>query len=46
MFIASVLERISTLRNASMKTRSLEFDSTTDNNHMVVTYHDAQAYAE
>jgi hypothetical protein len=29
-----------------MKTRPLGFDSTTDNKHIFVTYHDAQAYAE
>ena len=29
-----------------MKTRPLGFDSTTDGNHIFVTYHDAQAYGE
>jgi hypothetical protein len=46
MFLARVLVGKATLGNSSMKTRPLGFDSTTDNNHMVVTYHDAQAFAE
>ncbi|CAF1261926.1 unnamed protein product [Adineta ricciae] len=46
MFVARVLVGKSTLGNSSMKTRPIGFDSTTDGNHMTVTYHDAQAYAE
>jgi poly [ADP-ribose] polymerase 7/11/12/13 len=46
MFVARVLVGKTTLGNGSMKTRPLGFDSTTDNNHMTVTYHDAQAYGE
>jgi poly [ADP-ribose] polymerase 7/11/12/13 len=46
MFIARVLIGKTTLGDSSMKTRPLGFDSTTDNNHIFVTYHDAQAFAE
>ncbi|CAF4093803.1 unnamed protein product, partial [Rotaria sordida] len=46
MFIARVLIGKTTIGNVSMKTRPLGFDSTTDGNHIFVTYHDAQAYAE
>lgn len=46
MFVALVLVGRTTLGNSSMKTRPLGFDSTTDGNHIYVTYHDAQAYAE
>ena len=46
MFVARVLVGKTTLGNSSMKTRPLGFDSTTDNKHMFVTYHDAQAFAE
>lgn len=46
MFVARVLVGKTTLGNSSMKTRPVGFDSTTDGNHMTVTYHDAQAYAE
>ncbi|CAF0956028.1 unnamed protein product [Didymodactylos carnosus] len=35
-----------TLGNSSMKTRPVGFDTTTDGNHIFVTYHDAQAFAE
>ncbi|CAF3882142.1 unnamed protein product, partial [Rotaria sp. Silwood1] len=46
MFLARVLIGKTTIGNSSMKTRPLGFDSTTDGNHIFVTYHDAQAYAE
>ncbi len=46
MFVARVLVGKTTRGNGSMKTRPLGFDSTTDENHIFVTYHDAQAYAE
>ncbi|CAF4063349.1 unnamed protein product [Rotaria magnacalcarata] len=46
MFVARVLIGKTTQGNSSMKTRPLGFDSTTDGNHIFVTYHDAQAYAE
>ncbi|CAF4258476.1 unnamed protein product, partial [Rotaria sp. Silwood2] len=46
MFIARVLVGKTTKGNSSMKTRPLGFDSTTDEKHIFVTYHDAQAYAE
>ncbi|CAF3427844.1 unnamed protein product [Rotaria sp. Silwood1] len=46
MFLARVLIGKTTIGNASMKTRPVGFDSTTDGNHIYVTYHDAQAYAE
>ncbi|CAM4792740.1 unnamed protein product [Rotaria magnacalcarata] len=46
MFLARVLIVNTTIGNSSMKTRSVGFDSTTDGNHIFVTYHDAQAYAE
>ncbi len=46
MFIARVLVGNTTKGNSSMKTRPVGFDSTTDGNHIFVTYHDAQAYAE
>jgi len=46
MFVARVLIGKTTRGNSSMKTRPLEFDSTTDEKHIFVTYHDAQAYAE
>ncbi|CAF1415425.1 unnamed protein product [Rotaria sordida] len=46
MFLARVLIGKTTKGNGSMKTRPLGFDSTTDGNHIFVTYHDAQAYAE
>ncbi len=46
MFVARVLVGKATLGNSSMKTRPLGFDSTTDNKHIFVTYHDAQAFAE
>jgi hypothetical protein len=46
MFIARVLIGKTTIGNPSMKTRPPGFDTTTDGNHIFVTYHDAQAYAE
>jgi hypothetical protein len=46
MFISRVLVGKTTLGNSSMKTRPIGFDSTTDNKHIFVTYHDAQAFAE
>jgi hypothetical protein len=46
MFVARVLVGKTTTGTGSMKTRPLGFDSTTDNKHIFVTYHDAQAYAE
>ncbi|UJR24224.1 hypothetical protein I4U23_027191 [Adineta vaga] len=46
MFLARVLIGKTTIGNGLMKTRPLGFDSTTDGNHIFVTYHDAQAYAE
>ncbi|CAF1160141.1 unnamed protein product [Adineta steineri] len=46
MFIVRVLIGKTTAGNSSMKTRPVGFDSTTDGNHIFVTYHDAQAFAE
>ncbi|CAF2735942.1 unnamed protein product [Rotaria sp. Silwood2] len=46
IFIARVLIGKTTKGDSSMKTRPLGFDSTTDGDHIFVTYHDAQAYAE
>ncbi|CAF2747523.1 unnamed protein product [Rotaria sp. Silwood2] len=46
MFVSRVLIGKTTKGNSSMKTRPLGFDSTTDGNHIFVTYHDAQALAE
>ncbi|CAF2734466.1 unnamed protein product [Rotaria sp. Silwood2] len=46
IFLARVLVGKTTLGNSSIKTRPVGFDSTTDGNHIFVTYHDAQAYAE
>jgi hypothetical protein len=46
MFVCRVLVGTTTRGNSSMKTRPIGFDSTTDGNHIFVTYHDAQAYAE
>ncbi|UJR24483.1 hypothetical protein I4U23_005858 [Adineta vaga] len=46
MFVVSVLVGKTTLGNTSMSTPPQGFDSTTDNKHIFVTYHDAQAYAE
>jgi poly [ADP-ribose] polymerase 7/11/12/13 len=46
MFLARVLVGKTTLGNPSMKTKPPGYDTTTDGNHIFVTYHDAQAYAE
>jgi hypothetical protein len=46
MFLARVLVGNTTKDDSSMVTRPVGFDSTTDGNHIFVTYHDAQAYAE
>ncbi|CAF3262026.1 unnamed protein product [Rotaria sp. Silwood2] len=46
MFVSRVLIGKTTMGNRSMKTRPVGFDSTTDGNHIYVTYHDAQALAE
>lgn len=46
MFVARVLIGETTLGNPSMKTPPPGFDSTTDNDHIFVTYNDAQAFAE
>lgn len=46
MFLVRVLVGKTEAGNSSMKTPSTGFDSTTDNQHIFVTYHDAQAYAE
>jgi hypothetical protein len=46
MFVCRVLVGKTTKGHNEMKTRPLGFDSTTDGVHMIVTYHDAQAYAE
>lgn len=46
MFYSRVLIGNTTCGNGSMKTPPAGFDSTTDGNHIFVTYHDAQAYAE
>jgi hypothetical protein len=45
MFLSKVLVGKSTLGNSSMKVPPTGYDSTTDNNHIFVTYHDDQAYA-
>ncbi|CAF4890996.1 unnamed protein product, partial [Rotaria socialis] len=42
MFISRVLIGKTIKGDSSMKTRPLGFDSTTDGNHIFVTYHDAQ----
>ena len=46
MFLAKVLVGETTLGTNSMKTPPAGYDSTTDNKHIIVTYHDDQAYAE
>ena len=46
MFLARVLIGNTIIGNPSMKTRPPGYDTTTDGNHIFVTYHDAQAYAE
>ena len=46
MFLASVLVGKSTRGDHTMKTVPTGYDSTTDGDHIFVTYHDAQALAE
>jgi hypothetical protein len=46
MFLANVLVGKSALGNKDMRVPPIGYDSTTDNNHIFVTYHDDQAYAE
>lgn len=46
MFYAKVPVGKSTLGNTGMNVPPAGSDSTTDNNHIYVTYHDDQAYAE
>lgn len=45
MFVANVLIGDTTRGNQNMKTPPHGFDSTTDGNHIFVTYRDDQAYA-
>ena len=45
MFLAQVLVGRSTKGNSGMKVPPSGYDSTTDNKHIFVTYHDDQAYA-
>ncbi len=45
MFVANVLVGDSALGNRDMKTPPSGYDSTTDGNHIFVTYRDDQAYA-
>jgi len=45
MFVANVLVGDSAPGNTNMKTPPPGFDSTTDGNHIFVTYRDDQAYA-
>lgn len=46
MFLAKVLVGTSALGNKQMRAPPTGCDSTTDNDHMFVIYHDDQAYAE
>lgn len=46
MFLAKVLTGKSAIGNSSMIVPPAGYDTTTDGNHIFVTYHDAQAYAE
>ena len=46
MFVARVLIGNTIKGDKSVKTRPVGYDSTTDGDHIFVTYHDAQAYAE
>jgi hypothetical protein len=46
MFLARVLTGKSAIGNSSMRVPPAGCDTTTDGNHIFVTYHDAQAYAE
>lgn len=45
MFVANVLVGDTILGNRSMKTPPTGYDSTTDGDHIFVTYRDDQAYA-
>jgi hypothetical protein len=45
MFVVNVIVGRSTPGNRQMKTPPLGFDSTTDGDHIFVTYRDDQAYA-
>lgn len=45
MFLAKVLVGKSALGSHKMKVPPEGYDSTTDNDHIFVTYHDDQAYA-
>ncbi|CAF1308889.1 unnamed protein product [Rotaria sp. Silwood1] len=45
MFLAKVLVGKAASGNSKMRTPPAGYDSTTDNNHIFVTYHDDQAYA-
>ena len=45
MFVTNVLIGDTTKGNSKMKTPPPGFDSTTDGNHIFVTYRDDQAYA-
>ncbi|CAF2574114.1 unnamed protein product [Rotaria sp. Silwood2] len=45
MFLAKVLVGKAAPGNSKMRTPPAGYDSTTDNNHIFVTYHDDQAYA-
>ncbi len=46
MFVVRVLVGKTTKGNSEMKTPPDGFDSTTDEKHIFVTYHDAQVLAE
>ena len=46
MFLTKVLIGKSILGNTQMRVPPRGYDSTTDNKHIFVTYHDDQAYAE
>ena len=46
MFVVNVIVSNTTRGNSSMKTPPTGFDSTTDGDHIYVTYRDDQAYAE
>jgi len=46
MFFARVLIGYSTLGNKNMKVCPLNYHTTTDGEHIYVTYHDTQAYGQ
>ncbi|CAF4755646.1 unnamed protein product, partial [Rotaria magnacalcarata] len=46
MFVVNVIVGNTIRGNSSMKTPPIGFDSTTDGDHIFVTYRDDQAYAE